>query len=76
MTCLGPYEMFYFFLTLCFIVTKFCMSNYLNAYKQFLFNLTVALWNVFPPSEILCCVFKFYWLSDEGIKHWFNLYFN
>ncbi len=22
MTCLGPYEMFYFFLTLCLIVTK------------------------------------------------------
>ncbi len=76
MTCLGPYEMFFFFLTLCFIVTKFWnMSNYLNAYKQFLFILTVALWNVFSPSEILCCVFKFYWLSDEGIKHWFNLYF-
>ncbi len=78
MTCLGPYEMFDFFLTLCFIVTKFCfrMSNYLNAYKQFLFILTVALWNVFSPSEILCCVFKFYWLSDEGIKHWFYLSFN
>ncbi len=78
-TCLGLYEMFHFFLTLCFIVTKFCfsMSNYLNAYKQFLFILTVALWNVFfPPSEILCCVFKFYWLSDEGIKYWFNILIN
>ncbi len=25
----------------------------------------------FSPSEILCCVFKFDWLSDEGIKYWF-----
>ncbi len=25
MTCLGPYEMFNFFLNLCFIVTKFCI---------------------------------------------------
>ncbi len=78
MTCLGPYEMlknsqlmFY-----CYQILYFSMSNYLNAYKQFVFILTVALWNVFSPSEILCCVFKFYWLSDEGIKHWFNLYFN
>ncbi len=42
MTCLGPYEMF---LTLCLIVSiflLFSMSNYLNAYKQFLFTLTVA----------------------------------
>ncbi len=22
----------------------------------------------FFPSEILCCVFKFYWFSDEGIN--------
>jgi len=29
MTCLGPYEMFYFFLTFCFIVTKFCVLAYL-----------------------------------------------
>ncbi len=44
MTCLGPYEFINFFLTLCFIVTKFCVlaSNYLNAYKQYLFILTVA----------------------------------
>ncbi len=25
MTCLGPYDIFYFSLTLCFIVTKFCV---------------------------------------------------
>ncbi len=51
MTCLGPYEMFYFFITLCFIVTKLCFStsDYLNAYKQFLFILTVAY-------EILLCI--------------------
>ncbi len=70
MTCLGPYEMFYFFSHLmfyCYQILCFRMSNYFNAYKQFVFILTVALWNVFPPSEILCCVFKFYWLSDKGI---------
>ncbi len=22
----------------------------------------------FPPSEIMCCVFKFEWLWDEGIN--------
>ncbi len=77
MTCLGPYEMFS--LILCFIVTKFSVLAYLIiwiAYKLFLFILTVVLWNVFSPSEILCCVFKFYWLSNEGIKHLFNLYIN
>ncbi len=31
---------------------------------------------VFFPLAILCCVFTFYWLSDEGIKRLFNLYFN
>ncbi len=48
MTCLGPYEMLYFFLTLCFIVAKFCFSSsdYLNAYKTIFFTLTVALWIV------------------------------
>ncbi len=51
MTCLGPYVI-QTFLTLYFIVPKFCvfsMSNYLNAYKQFVFILRVALWNVFLP---------------------------
>ncbi len=45
------YEMFYFFLTLfyCYQILCFSMSNYLNAYKQFLFIITVALWNVFFP---------------------------
>ncbi len=65
-----------FFMYYCYQILCFSMSNYLNAYKQFLFIPTVALLNVFSPSEILCCVFKFYWLSDEGIKHRFNLYFN
>ncbi len=59
----------------CYQIMCFSMFN-LNAYKQFLFILTVALWIFFSPSEILCCVFKFYWLSDEGIKHLFNLYYN
>ncbi len=60
-----------FYQILCFIT-----YNYLNAYKQLLFILTVAYEMPPPPSEILCYVFKFYWLSDEAIKHWFNLYFN
>ncbi len=60
----------------CYQIMCFSMSNYLNAYKQFVFILTVALLIFFSLSEILCCVLKFYWLSDEGIKHWFNLYFN
>ncbi len=61
MTCLGPYEMLYFFLTLCFIVAKFCFSSsdYLNAYRHFVLEM-----NRFFSSEILCCVFKFDWLSD------------
>ncbi len=51
----------------CYQILCFSMSNYLNAYRQFLFILTVALWNgFFSHPEILCCVFKFYWLSDEG----------
>ncbi len=46
------------------------MSNYLNAYKNyFLLQYSSLMKCFFPPSEILCCVFKFYWLSDEGIKH-------
>ncbi len=56
MACLGPYEMYYFFLTLCFI-TKFCVlaSNYLNAYKLLLFILTVA-YEMPPPlrNTVLC----------------------
>ncbi len=65
MTCLGPYEMLYFFLTLCFIVAKFYFSSsdYLNAYKIFFYSYS-SLMNSFSPSEILCCVFKFDWLSD------------
>ncbi len=51
--------MFYFFLTLCFIVTKFCVlaSNYLNAYKQYLFILTVAYEMPPPPPQKLCVVY-------------------
>ncbi len=66
MTCLGPYEMLYFFLTLCFIVAKFCFSSsdYLNSYKIFFFYSYSSLMNSFFSSEILCCVFKCDWLSD------------
>ncbi len=58
MTCLGPYEMFYFFSPYVLLLPNsvFSMSNYLNAYKQFLFILTVALWNVFPPQKF-CVVY-------------------
>ncbi len=54
MTCLGPCEMFYFFLTLCFIVTKFCVLACLIIWMHttFFFILSVALWNVFSPQEI------------------------
>ncbi len=60
--------MFYFF------------SPYVYCYKFYVLArliiwifiiLTDALWKI-PPPEILCCVFKCYWLSDEGITHWFN----
>ncbi len=48
-----------FFLTLCFIVTKFCfsMSNYSNAYKQFVFILTVALLIIIFPPQKFCVVY-------------------
>ncbi len=40
----------------CYQILCFSMSNYLNACKQFVFILTVALWNVFPPQK-LCVVY-------------------
>ncbi len=58
MTCLRLYEML-----ICF-VSKFCVLAcliiwmYTNLFTDFVFFL-----------EILCCVFKFDWLSDEGIQH-------
>ncbi len=54
MTCLWPYEMLYFFLTLCFIVAKFCFSSsdYLNAYKNFFYSYS-SLMNCYFSSEIL-----------------------
>ncbi len=59
MTCLGPYEMFYFFLTLCFIDTKFCVLACLIIWmhtNNFYLSLQVALWNVFFPlrNSVLC----------------------
>ncbi len=78
MACLGPYEMLKNFLTLCFIVTKVCVLEcliiWMHTNNFYLFLQYPKCF--FPPSEILCCVFQFYWLSDEGIKHWFNIYFN
>ncbi len=35
----------------CYQILCFSMSNYLNAYKQFVFILTVALWKVFFPQK-------------------------
>ncbi len=40
----------------CYQILCFSTSIYLNAYKQFLFILTVALWNVFAPQK-LCVVY-------------------
>ncbi len=50
--------MLYFFLTLCFIVDKFCFSSsdYLNTYKHFFFTLTVALLIVLFPQKF-CVVY-------------------
>ncbi len=44
--------MFYCYQTLCFSI----QSNDLNAYKQFVFILTVDLWNVFSPQKF-CVVY-------------------
>ncbi len=46
-----------FFLTLCFIVAKFCFSSsdYLNPYKIFFFTLTVALLILIPQK--FCVVY-------------------
>ncbi len=68
MTCLWPYEILYFFLTLCFIVAKFCFSSsdYLNAYKK-KFTLTVALWIVIFPQKF-CVVYLN--LTGYQIKAW------
>ncbi len=41
----------------CYQILCFSMSNAkLNAYKQFLFILTVALWTVFSPQKF-CVVY-------------------
>ncbi len=60
MTYLGLYEMFSFFSPFCYQILCFSMSNYLNEIKK-------KIMKCFFPSEILCCVYAFYWLSDEGI---------
>ncbi len=60
MTCSGPYEMFNCFphiMFYCYQILCFSMFNYLNAYKQFLFNLTVILWNVIFPTQNYCVVY-------------------
>ncbi len=67
MTCLGPYEMLYFFLTLCFIVAKFCFSSsdYLNAYKKMFYSYS-SLMNCFFPQKF--CVYLN--LTGYQIKAW------
>ncbi len=62
-----------FLFTLCFIVTNLCfsMSNYLNAHKIKCILTVSSLMKCFFPLKnyVLCCVYTFYWLSDEGITH-------
>ncbi len=57
MTCLGPYEMLNFFLTLCFTVTKFCILACLiiwmhtkNIYSY------SSLMKIFPLRNIVLCI--------------------
>ncbi len=40
----------------CYQILCFSMSNYLNAYKQFLFILTIAIWKFFSPQRF-CVVY-------------------
>ncbi len=66
-----------FFLTLCFIVAKFVLAHLIIwMHANIFFYSYSSLMNCFFSSEILCRVFKFDWLSDQGMKHRFNLYFN
>ncbi len=69
MTCLGPYEMLYFFLTLCFIVAKFSFSSsdYLNAYKKIMIMNCWNLWIVIFPQKF-CVVYLN--LTGYQIKAW------
>ncbi len=48
----------------CYQILCFSMSTYLNAYKLFLFILTVALWNIFSPQKI--CVLGITFLLELG----------
>ncbi len=50
---------FFFSPYVCYQILYFSMSNYLNAYKQFLHILTVALLNVFPPQKFCVVYFNF-----------------
>ncbi len=69
MTCLWPYEMLYFFLTLCFIVAKFCVLAHLIIWMHtnYFFTLTVALWIVIFPQKF-CVVYLN--LTGYQIKAW------
>ncbi len=53
--------MFYFFLTIYFINTNFCVLACLIIWMHNFFFIN--------SYEIFSCVYTFYWLSDEGIKH-------
>ncbi len=61
MTCLGPYEMFYFFLSLCFIVTKFCVLACLIIWMHtiqtiFIYSYSSLMKCFFPPQKF-CVVY-------------------
>ncbi len=63
MTCLGPYEIFTFFLHLVLLLANysFSMSNYLNTYKKCVFILTVSSRiNLFIFPHKICVVYLYF----------------
>ncbi len=70
MTCLGPYEMFYFFSPYVYCYQILCLIIWMHTNNFYLF-LQQPYEMFFPLRNSVLCI-KFYWLSDEGIKHWLN----
>ncbi len=71
---LGPYEMFYFFLTLCFIVTKFCVLARLNSLIVIIVwmsNSSVCIWYEASKWNGKMLV---KWLSDQFWRYWSYIY--
>ncbi len=58
MTCLGQYEMFSFFLTICFIVTKFCVLACLIIlmHTKNIYSYSSLMECFFPPQKF-CVVY-------------------